>query len=409
MSTAPDRARMSENETAFAILKEFLQTLKIMSYAIFLSIWRFLISPPRKSVEGEIVLVTGAGSGIGQRISMEFAKLGAILVLWDIDEEKNKKTMELIRGHSEGVKCYPYRCDVGNREEVYQTAKRVKGDVGDVGILVNNAGVVSGKKLIHTPDHLIQHTINVNLMAHFWTVKCFLPTMLRKNHGHIVNISSSTGLVGLNKLTDYSTSKFGVVGFTEVLTYEIFFSGNSGVHTTLVCPSFVKTGLFPGCKMRFPWLIPPLEIQPTVERIMQGILTNQHVVCIPRLIYFFVFLKSILPVEAFHEVIRFSGAATFMDNFKGGRSREIQNEANGSSSTNGTAETNCNHGNNSLLEPIQKQSSLNENSDDIPEIDTHNSSCVNGHFDLSSVSDEAGETKLLKRSRHDDNLSGAQE
>ena len=75
--------------------------------------------------------------------------------------------------------------------------------------------------------------------------------MLRRNHGHIVNIASSAGLVGLNKLTDYSASKFGVVGFTEVLNYEVVYSGYSGVYTTLVCPSFIKTGMFDGCEMRY--------------------------------------------------------------------------------------------------------------------------------------------------------------
>ena len=82
------------------------------------------------------------------------------------------------------------------------------------------------------------------------TVKTFLPTMIRKNHGHIVNIGSSAGLVGLNKLTDYSASKFGVVGLTEVLNYELVYGGHSGVNTTLVCPSYVNTGLFNGCQMR---------------------------------------------------------------------------------------------------------------------------------------------------------------
>ena len=77
------------------------------------SVWRFVIPPPRKSVQGDIVLVTGAGSGMGQRIAMEFSKLGAVLVLWDIDDEKNNRTLEMIRGDSEDAVCHAYRCDVG--------------------------------------------------------------------------------------------------------------------------------------------------------------------------------------------------------------------------------------------------------------------------------------------------------
>lgn len=96
---------------------------------------------------------------------------------------------------------------------------------------------------------IVNYTSDI-LLHVFQTVKSFLPNMLRKNHGHIVTMGSSTGLVGLNKLTDYSTSKYGVVGFSEVLAYEVIYGGYDGVHTTLVCPSFVNTGLFKGCEMR---------------------------------------------------------------------------------------------------------------------------------------------------------------
>lgn len=74
--------------------------------------------------------------------------------------------------------------------------------------------------------------------------------MIKRNHGHVVNIASSTGLVGLRNLSDYSASKFGIVGFSEVLNLEVVFSNADGVFTTVVCPSFVKTKLFNGCSMR---------------------------------------------------------------------------------------------------------------------------------------------------------------
>ena len=83
------------------------------------------------------------------------------------------------------------------------------------------------------------------------TTKFFLPTMLENNHGHVINIASSAGILGLSQLTDYCASKFGVVGFTEVLNYEVVFDGYTGVHTTLVCPSFIAdSSMFEGCQMR---------------------------------------------------------------------------------------------------------------------------------------------------------------
>ncbi|XP_033726614.1 epidermal retinol dehydrogenase 2-like [Pecten maximus] len=328
-STADDSF---ESETFLSIFKDLMTCMKHVIVALCVSVWRFFISPPRKCVKNDIVLITGSGSGIGRQLAEEFAKLGAILVLWDIEEKTNLETAELVQ--QAGAKCYCYTCDVGNRDDVYKTAKKVKQDVGDVTILVNNAGVVSGKKLIDIPDHQIEKTINVNLMAHFWTVKSFLPTMMRRNYGHVVTVGSSTGLVGLNKLTDYSTSKFGVVGFSEVLNYEVIYGGYDGVNTTLICPSFVNTGLFHGCKMKFPWLLPALETQKTVDRMMQAILTNQKMICIPRSVYFLATLKMILPVDAFIEVKKFFGAAAFMDTYVG-RDKRFNSSRSGTNGTNG--------------------------------------------------------------------------
>ena len=87
-------------------------------------------------------------------------------------------------------------------------------------------------------------------MLSFQTVKCFLPSMKKRNHGHIVTIASIAGIVGCNNLVDYCASKFANVGFTESLTLEIFEEGLDRVHTTIVCPYYIDTGMFAGCKTR---------------------------------------------------------------------------------------------------------------------------------------------------------------
>lgn len=112
-------------------------------------------------------------------------------------------------------------------------------------MLFNNAGVVSGRALLDTPDHLIERSFSVNTLAHFWTVKAFLPTMLEKDHGHIVSIASMAGYVGIPKLIDYCASKFATVGFDEALRLELEMLGANGVHTTVICPYFIQaTGMF---------------------------------------------------------------------------------------------------------------------------------------------------------------------
>ena len=82
------------------------------------------------------------------------------------------------------------------------------------------------------------------------TVKAFLPAMLSRNHGHVVTVASSAGLLGVTGLADYCASKFSAVGFEESLRFELQALGKEGVHTTLVCPYLVSTGMFDGCQVR---------------------------------------------------------------------------------------------------------------------------------------------------------------
>ncbi|CAG5125646.1 unnamed protein product [Candidula unifasciata] len=297
-----------------ALLDLFL-VVKNVLLAFFVSWVQFFIPETPKCVRGEIVLITGAGSGVGQGIAVEFASLGAVTVLWDINEKRLQETAKLIS--DVGGQCFTYICDVSDRRQVKQTGDAVKSEVGDVTILVNNAGVVYGKKLLELKDEQIERTFGVNLLAHIWTTKQFLPSMLENNHGHIVNIGSSCGLVGVSHLVDYSASKFGVTGFTQTLNYEIHFSGHDGVFTTLVSPSHIRTDMFSGCEMAYPALLPTLELKPTVDRIMQAILTNEHEVYIPRMVCVMAALKQMLPVSVMYEIMQFFQADRFMESFTG--------------------------------------------------------------------------------------------
>ncbi len=114
----------------------------------------------------EICLVTGAGQGLGRQLALKFAECGSTLVLWDINEEKVQAVAEEIRAMGHDV--YAYVCDCSKRDEVYAVAAQVRREIGDVAILVNNAGVVSGKKLVDSNDEEIERTFGVNTLAHFW-------------------------------------------------------------------------------------------------------------------------------------------------------------------------------------------------------------------------------------------------
>ncbi|NWQ85915.1 RDHE2 dehydrogenase, partial [Burhinus bistriatus] len=297
----------------------FLETLRVIGlfvYYLLESLVFFIVPKRKKNVSGEIVLITGAGSGIGRLLSLKFASLGATVILWDINQEGLKETSRLARENGAGrVHCYI--CDCSKRQDVYRVADQVKKEVGDVSILVNNAGIVTGKRFIDCPDSLVEKTMEVNTMAHFWTYKAFLPAMMASNHGHLVSIASSAGMIGVNRLADYCASKFAAVGFAESVDLEMRILRKTGIKTTIVCPYVINTGMFDGCRSKWPRLLPILEPEYVAEKIMTAIRRDQEILLLPRSLYFLITLKYILPVKLAVLFSDYFGNFCVMDDFKG--------------------------------------------------------------------------------------------
>ncbi|XP_075824154.1 epidermal retinol dehydrogenase 2 [Microtus pennsylvanicus] len=275
-----------------------------------------LISKPKKNVAGEIVLITGAGSGLGRLLALQFARLGAVLVLWDVNKEANEESLQAARDAG-ATRAHAYTCDCSQREEVYRVADQVKKEVGDVSILINNAGIVTGKKFLDCPDDLMEKSLDVNFKAHLWTYKAFLPAMVANNHGHLVCISSSAGLVGVNGLADYCASKFAAFGFAESVFLETSAQKQNGIKTTIVCPFFIKTGMFEGCTTACPSLLPILEPEYAVRKIVEAILQEKLYLYMPKFLYFIMFLKSFLPVKTGMLIADYLGVFHVMDGFTG--------------------------------------------------------------------------------------------
>ncbi|NXY66557.1 RDHE2 dehydrogenase, partial [Callaeas wilsoni] len=302
----------------------FLETLKFIVLFVYylLESLVFLVVPGRKkNVSGDIVLVTGAGSGIGRLLAVKFARLGATVVVWDINQEGLNCTVRLARENGAG-RVHSYVCDCSKRQDVYRVADQVKKEVGDVSILINNAGIVIGKRFLDSPDSLVEKTMEVNTMAHFWTYKAFLPAMIATNHGHLVSIASSAGLCGANQLSDYCASKFAAVGFAESIDMEMRGLRKTGVKTTIVCPYVINTGMFDGVKTKWPHVLPMLDPEYVAERIINAVRQNQEMLFIPRILYVLYFLKSFLPVKATVLLIEYIGALDVMNTFKGRPKKE---------------------------------------------------------------------------------------
>ncbi|NXX34993.1 RDHE2 dehydrogenase, partial [Nicator chloris] len=297
----------------------FLETLKVTVLLIYylLESLVFLVVPGRKkNVSGEIVLITGAGSGVGRLLAIKFASLGATVVLWDINQEGLNGTVRLARENGAG-RVHSYICDCSKRQDVYRVADQVKKEVGDVTILINNAGVVIGKRFLDSPDSLLEKTMQVNTMAHFWAYKAFLPAMIATNHGHLVSIASCAGLAGRNQMSDYCASKFAAIGFAESIDAEMKALRKTGVKTTIVCPFAINTGMFDGVKCKWPRVLPLMDPEYVAERIISAVRQNQEVLFIPRILYVLYCLKSFLPAKATAVLSDYFGGLDFMTTFKG--------------------------------------------------------------------------------------------
>jgi len=246
----------------------------------------------RKSLREKVVLVTGGAGGVGQELVIRLARIKARVVVWDI----NKKTLEKLQDRcaKEGHKIYTYAVDIADRHAVYKNADLVKNEVGIVDVLINNAGIVCGNTFLDLPDHMIEKTYNINVISHYWTVKAFLPDMLKKGKGHIVTMGSLTGMLGTYKCTDYSATKHALIGFHESLLTELRTHRHDNINMTLICPYFINTGMFAGCKPRN---FPMLEPRDVAKRTIAAIRYDEVFVTMPAWSRFFLPLKNFIPAK----------------------------------------------------------------------------------------------------------------
>jgi len=262
---------------------------------------------------GKNVLITGAASGIGRLMATKIAALGGHLILWDVNQGALETFGEELKKQNYSVSTYV--CDLSDKDAIYAAAEAVRQAHKVVDIMINNAGIVSGRPLLEESDADIIRTFAVNTLALFWTTRAFLPDMLKRNSGHIVTVASAAGLVGTPRLIDYCSSKFAAVGYDDALRVELK-RQRSNVTTTVICPYFINTGMFQGAKTRFPWLMPILEPEYVADRIIGAIRTNRQRIIMPRFV-FLTYLVRLLPPFLFDAVMGFLGVNKSMDEFTG--------------------------------------------------------------------------------------------
>lgn len=190
------------------------------------------------NLESKTVLVTGAGSGIGEACATLFAEHGANVVLTDIDLLSVEKVAEKIRNN--GGKTSAYKMDVTHFQEVEHTLQQVVEKFGSLDIMVNNAGIMNTTR-VPTAEHSIEdwnRVIAINQTGVFYCLKVCLKHMMKSGEGRIVNIASLAGLKASGHNLAYSASKFAVVGMTKSAAMEY---APYNIRINAVCPSYTQT------------------------------------------------------------------------------------------------------------------------------------------------------------------------
>jgi len=203
-------------------------------------------------------VVTGGAKGIGLATTKRLLAEGCKVTIWDID---GKAIDDVIAGLNSNGKLFGDVVDVTDKEIVYSAAARAIEQMGKVDVLVNNAGYVMGGDFLDQPDEIWEKTIDINLTSFIYTTRAFLPGMYERNRGHIINISSAAGGLGVPGLSVYAATKWAVWGLTESLRFEAINAGKQGVRYSSIHPSYIKTGLFEGARIPFPGslLVPLVE------------------------------------------------------------------------------------------------------------------------------------------------------
>lgn len=234
-------------------------------------------------IKNKNVLITGGASGIGKimgRICLE--KGAANLIIWDI----NTKNIE------QDKRIHPYTVNVTDYTQILQAYSKVKEEVGDVDILINCAGIVRGNKTFDKQSETdIRLTMDINATAPMLVAQSIMPDMIARNSGHICNISSAAGMLGVPLLSVYCASKWAVTGWTESMRVELK-QAKSQVKVTNVSPYFINTGMFDGVQSK---IFPILDPEKAAAKVIKAVENDKDFKGIPFAAHFIRLWQTILP------------------------------------------------------------------------------------------------------------------
>jgi 2-hydroxycyclohexanecarboxyl-CoA dehydrogenase len=188
------------------------------------------------SLETRVAVVTGGGKGIGRACSLQLAKDGAAVAVWDLDSEAAKTTVTLIE--ASGGRAIACVGDASDAQQIAESVARTRSELGPVTILVNNAGVSEFCSFRTLSEDAWDRMMRINLRGPFLCTKAVIEDMLDAGWGRIINISSSSAQAGAPAMAHYAASKGGIIGFTKALAMEY---ASKGITVNNIPPGFVRT------------------------------------------------------------------------------------------------------------------------------------------------------------------------
>lgn len=239
------------------------------------------------------ILITGAASGIGRTFAEKVSALGVTLILWDLNPEALYNIRENLHKTSEVLVT---GIDVTDAKRITEEADQIirGGFVPD--IIVNCAGIAIGAHFVEHTMGDIEQIMKVNAVGSMLVAHAFLPEMIERGSGQIVNMASASGYFGNPRLSVYSASKSAVIGWSESLRVELK-ERNSAVKVTCVIPSYTNTGMFEG--VTAPFMVPMLKTDTLVKKMLKGIRKERFKIQYPFIVRLAPFLKATLPLFIF--------------------------------------------------------------------------------------------------------------